>query len=98
MADSPKNPDRDDRHARRRGGENSDLDGREAASLLYGGPSLDDTPRCPNCGKRATNNADIGCTKCDPRARRAGRAGPVPTPTTDTDSDTNDDSTDAPSE
>ena len=37
MPEAPKNPDRDDRHARRRGGEDSDLDGREAASLLYGG-------------------------------------------------------------
>jgi hypothetical protein len=37
MPESPKNPDRDDRHARRRD-EDSDLDGREAASLLYGGP------------------------------------------------------------
>jgi len=38
MPEVPKNPDRDDRHARRCGTEDSDLDGREAASLLYGGP------------------------------------------------------------
>lgn len=42
MPGSPKNPDRDDRHARRRGEEDSDLDGREAASLLYGGPDHSD--------------------------------------------------------
>ena len=42
MPEAPKNPDRDDRHARRRGGEDSDLDGREAASLLYGGPDRSD--------------------------------------------------------
>jgi hypothetical protein len=41
MADAPKNPDRDERHARRRD-EDSDLDGREAASLLYGGPDHSD--------------------------------------------------------
>ena len=38
MPEAPKNPDRDERHARRRGSDDSDLDGREAASLLYGGP------------------------------------------------------------
>lgn len=43
MPESPKNPDRDDRHARRRDEEDSDLDGREAASLLYGGPESTDT-------------------------------------------------------
>jgi hypothetical protein len=42
MADSPKNPDRDNRHARRRDEDDSDLDGREAASLLYGGPDHSD--------------------------------------------------------
>jgi len=42
MPESPKNPDRDDRHARRRD-DDSDLDGREAASLLYGGPDRDDS-------------------------------------------------------
>ena len=42
MPESPKNPDRDERHARRRDGEGSDLDGRKAASLLYGGPDHSD--------------------------------------------------------
>lgn len=42
MPESPKNPDWDERHARRREGEGSDLDGKEAASLLYGGPDRDD--------------------------------------------------------
>jgi hypothetical protein len=46
MPESPKNPDRDDRHARRRD-DDSDLDGREAASLLYGGPDPTDNNDIP---------------------------------------------------
>lgn len=34
----PEDPDRDESDVWRRGEEDSDLDGREAASLLYGGP------------------------------------------------------------
>jgi hypothetical protein len=41
-------------------------------------------PRCDNCGK-PKSSADIGCTKCDPRARRAGMPGPVLTPSNQSD-------------
>ena len=77
-----KNRDRDDQHRRRReaGSTEDDPDGREVASALYGGPPEDNRPRCDNCGKAKTNSDDIGCTKCDPRARRAGMPGPVPIP------------------
>lgn len=77
-----KNPDRDSDHARRRdaGEGEDDPDGREVAHALYGGIDADDAPRCDNCGKAHHNNDDIGCRKCDPRARRGGRPGPVPTP------------------
>jgi len=80
-----KNRDRDDRHSRRREAGNdadSDVDGKKAAEALYGGVSRskEDVPRCDNCGKRLTNSDDIGCHNCDPRARRGGRPGPVPTP------------------
>jgi hypothetical protein len=62
----------------------SSLDGDDLAREFYG-PPRDDQPRCSNCGKAHHNGDDIGCTKCDPRARRAGMAGPVPTPPTDSD-------------
>ena len=80
-----KNKDRDDMHRRRREAGSSpdgedDPDGRAVASALYGGMDRDDRPRCDNCGKAHHNNDDIGCHKCDPRARRGGRPGPVPTP------------------
>lgn len=78
MSDDLTNPDRDKEHRRRReaGDEEDDPDGRAVASALYGGIDAGDPPRCDNCGKAHHNNDDIGCHKCDPRARR----GPVPTP------------------
>ena len=78
-----KNKDRDEKHRRRRemgddpSGED-DPDGRAVAEKLYGGPPSGNHPRCDNCGTPLHENADIGCAKCDPRARRAGMAGPVP--------------------
>jgi len=56
----------------------SGTDGREAARALYGGLPEDHRPRCSNCGKAKANHDDIGCTKCDPRAGRAGMPGHVP--------------------
>jgi len=81
MGDPLTNPDRDEEHRRRReAGDEDDPDGREVAHALYGGIDAGDAPRCDNCGKAHHNNDDIGCHKCDPRARRGGRPGPVPTP------------------
>jgi len=79
MSDPTKNRDRvdDEKHRRRRevgSDADDDPDGREVADALYGGPR----EKCDNCGKRKHNNDDVGCTKCDPRARRDGRPGPVP--------------------
>ena len=70
MSEAPKNPDRDDRHARRRGGEDSDLDGREAASLLYGGPSNCHTnTKTPHAKGRGYYGCDLDE---DGHCRRAG--------------------------
>lgn len=83
MSDPMKNKDRDEKHCRRRRGlgeGEDDLDGRAVAAALYGGPdSSRDEPRCENCGKPIGENADVGCAKCDPRARRGGAPGPIPT-------------------
>lgn len=81
-----KNRDRDEKHRRRREAGSDDEgtpDGREVAAALYGGPESADVPRCDNCGKRRDNNDGLGCHNCDPRARRAGRPGPVPVPIED---------------
>jgi hypothetical protein len=85
MPDDPmKNKDRDGEHRRRRevgedcGDPEKEVDGREVADALYGGSdgsrdrapdSCRDEPRCDNCGKPLGENADVGCAKCDPRAR-----------------------------
>jgi len=42
-------------------------------------------PMCDNCATGLHKNADLGCTKCDPRARRAGMPGPVPISQNQTD-------------
>jgi hypothetical protein len=90
--DLMKNKDRDEEHRRRRevgedcGDPEKEVDGREVADALYGGPDgsrdrapdggqdeprgeAGDEPRCDNCGKTLGENADVGCAKCDPRAR-----------------------------
>lgn len=83
------NPDRDNNHRWRRDMDEPDEDnpdGRKVAERLHGGRpdrgDTEDVPRCSNCGKRKTS-PDAGCYKCDPRARRAGAPGPVPTPPTE---------------
>lgn len=54
MPDDPlTNPDRDDKHDRRRkaGDEDDDLDGREVADALYGGIAPGPVPTSPNTNK-----------------------------------------------
>lgn len=86
MSDPMKNPDRDEKHRRRRGVGTGDSeegpDGRELAEALYCGVSEPGPQTCDNCGKPLTENQDIGCTQCDPRARRSGMVPPAPTPST----------------
>ena len=68
MSDPMKNKDRDEKRRRRRE-MGDDPDGRAVAEKLYGGPPSGNRPRCDNCGTPLFETADVGCAKCDPRAR-----------------------------